>query len=167
MSAVDQFRFDGRRAVVVGGATGMGAATARMLADLGAEVVALDVQDIPYEVDHSARVDLRSVASIDAALDEIGGPIDALFACAGIATDGVPLMQVNFIGHRHLIETAIARGLMPAGSAIAAIASIGGLGWTATRSRSATSSRPPISTPRPSGSSPVRSSRTTRSRSRR
>ena len=49
--------------------------------------------------------------------------------CAGIADDGVPLMQVNFIGHRHLIETAIARELLPPGSAIAGIASIGGLGW--------------------------------------
>src|SRR5439155_666663 len=97
--------------------------------DLGAEVVALDVQDIPYDVARSARVDLRNVASIDAALDEIGGPIDAIFACAGIADDGVPLMQVNFIGHRHLIETAIARELLPPGSAIAGIASIGGLGW--------------------------------------
>jgi NAD(P)-dependent dehydrogenase (short-subunit alcohol dehydrogenase family) len=38
-------------------------------------------------------------------------------------------MQVNFIGHRHLIETAIEHGLMSAGSAIAGIASIGGLGW--------------------------------------
>ena len=129
MSGVEQFRYDGKRAVIVGGATGMGAAAAHLLADLGAQVVALDVQDIPYDVARSARVDLRNVASIDAALDEIGGPIDAIFACAGIADDGVPLMQVNFIGHRHLIETAIARELLPPGSAIAGIASIGGLGW--------------------------------------
>ncbi len=129
MSGIEQFRYDGKRAVVVGAATGMGAATAHLLAELGAEVVALDVQDIPYAVARSARVDLRSAASIDAVLEEVGGPIDALFACAGIATDGVPLMQVNFIGHRHLIETAVARGLLPFGSAIAAIASIGGLGW--------------------------------------
>src|SRR5262249_28474723 len=99
VGGADQFRYDGRRAVVVGGATGMGAAAARLLAELGAEVVALDLQAIPYEVDRAVHVDLRSVASIDAALDEVGGPIDALFACAGIATDGVPLMQVNFIGH--------------------------------------------------------------------
>ena len=132
MGGAEQFRYDGRRAVVVGGATGMGASAARLLAELGAEVVALDLQEIPYDVDRSVHVDLRRVASIDAALDEVGGPIDALFACAGIATDGVPLMQVNFIGHRHLIETAIERALLPAGSAIAAIASIGGLGWDRT-----------------------------------
>jgi NAD(P)-dependent dehydrogenase (short-subunit alcohol dehydrogenase family) len=129
VSGADQFRYDGRRAVVVGGATGMGAAAAHLLADLGAEIVVLDVQDVPYDVAQAVRVDLRSVPSIDAALDQIGGPIDALFACAGIADGGVGLMQVNFIGHRHLIETAIERELLPAGSAIAGIASIGGLGW--------------------------------------
>ena len=126
---IEQFRYDGKRAVIVGGATGMGAATATLLSELGAEVVALDVQDVTYEVSKSVRVDLRNRASIDAALDDVGGPIDALFACAGISTDGVPLMQVNFLGHRHLIETAVGRGLLPHGSAIAAIASIGGLGW--------------------------------------
>ena len=126
---IEQFRYDGKRAVIVGGATGMGAAAAALLAELGAELVVLDVQDVTYDVSKSVRVDLRSQASIDAALDEVDGPIDALFSCAGIATDGVPLMQVNFLGHRHFIETAVARGYMPEGSAIAGIASIGGLGW--------------------------------------
>ena len=69
MTGADQFRYDGKRAVIVGGATGMGAAAAQLLTDLGAEVVVLDVQDIPYSPDQTARVDLRSGASIDAALD--------------------------------------------------------------------------------------------------
>ncbi len=129
---IEQFRYDGKRAVVVGGATGIGAATARLLSELGADVVVLDVQDVPYAVSQTVRVDLRDPSSIDAALDASGGPIDALFACAGISVDGVPLMQVNFLGHRHLIEQAVARSLMPDGSAIAAIASIGGLGWDRT-----------------------------------
>ena len=38
----DAFRYDGKRAVVVGGATGMGAATAELVQDLGAEVVVMD-----------------------------------------------------------------------------------------------------------------------------
>jgi len=126
---IEQFRYDGKRAVIVGGATGMGAAAAALLADLGASLVVLDVQDVPYPVEQAVRVDLRNPGSIDAALDEVGGPIDALFSCAGIAVDGIDLMKVNFIGHRHLIETAVARGYLPSGSAIAAIASIGGLGW--------------------------------------
>ena len=126
---IEQFRYDGRRAVIVGGATGIGAATATLLAELGAEVVVLDVQDVAYDVSRSVRVDLRNESSIDAALDEVGGPIDALFACAGIADGTIDLMQVNFLGHRQFIETAVERAYLPAGSAIAAIASIGGLGW--------------------------------------
>ena len=65
MSGADQFRYDGKRAVIVGGATGMGAAAAHLLTELGAELVVLDVQDVPYPVAQTARVDLRSVASID------------------------------------------------------------------------------------------------------
>jgi NAD(P)-dependent dehydrogenase (short-subunit alcohol dehydrogenase family) len=126
---IEQFRYDGKRAVIVGGATGMGAAAAALLAELGADLVVLDVQHVAYDVSQSVRVDLRSQSSIDAALDEVGGPIDALFSCAGIADGTIDLMQVNFIGHRHFIETAVERGYLPAGSAIAAIASIGGLGW--------------------------------------
>ena len=39
MSLFDAFRFDGKRALVVGGATGMGRAAAELLLDAGAEVV--------------------------------------------------------------------------------------------------------------------------------
>ncbi len=38
----DLFRYDGKRVVVVGAATGMGNAAARLLVDAGAEVVAMD-----------------------------------------------------------------------------------------------------------------------------
>ena len=88
----DAFRYDGKRALVVGGATGMGAATAELVQDLGAEVVVMDY----------APVTLDGVKAINARpprqgqhrrrLDECGGPIDALFSCAGVA-DGTP-------GHR-------------------------------------------------------------------
>lgn len=144
---IEQFRYDGKRAVIVGGATGMGAAAAALLAELGAELVVLDVQDVAYDVSKSVRVDLRSQASIDAALDEVGGPIDALFSCAGIADGGIDLMQVNFIGHRHFIETAVARGYLPEGSAIAGIASTStpatsaAAPWARSRPRSSTCSR--------------------------
>ena len=38
----DAFRYDGKRALVVGGATGMGAAAAELVQDLGAEVIVMD-----------------------------------------------------------------------------------------------------------------------------
>jgi NAD(P)-dependent dehydrogenase (short-subunit alcohol dehydrogenase family) len=42
----DAYRFDGKRALVVGGATGMGAATAALVQDLGAEVVVMDHAEV-------------------------------------------------------------------------------------------------------------------------
>jgi len=127
----DAFRYDGKRALVVGGATGMGAATAELVLDLGAEVVVMDFADVTLAGVQAIHVDLADRDSIDAALGECGGPIDALFSCAGVA-DGTPnLAKVNFIGHRHLIDRAIRAGLLPRGSAIGMISSAAGLGWEA------------------------------------
>ncbi len=129
--SVDKFRYDGKRVLVCGAASGMGEATVRILADLGAEIYALDVKEMSLPAKKTIQMDLRDRASIDGALAEVGGPIHALFSCAGVA--GAPfspldLMLINFVGARHLIESA-AESTLPAGSAIACISSIGGLGW--------------------------------------
>ncbi len=125
----DAFRFDGKRALVVGGATGMGAAAAELVQDLGAEVVVMDYAPVTLAGAKAINLDLRDKDGIDAALEECGGPIDALFSCAG-AADGTPgIEKINFIGHRHLIETAIAKGYLGRGSAIGMISSTAGLAW--------------------------------------
>jgi NAD(P)-dependent dehydrogenase (short-subunit alcohol dehydrogenase family) len=125
----DAFRFDGKRAVVVGGASGMGAATASLAHELGAEVVAMDFAEVTVPGVRSLSLDLRDKAGIDAALEQCGGPIDALFSCAG-AADGTPgIEKINFIGHRHLIDRALEKDLLPRGSAIGMISSAAGLGW--------------------------------------
>ena len=46
MSLSDVFRFDGKRVVVVGGATGIGAAAAELAVALGAEVVVMDRSEV-------------------------------------------------------------------------------------------------------------------------
>jgi NAD(P)-dependent dehydrogenase (short-subunit alcohol dehydrogenase family) len=131
MSLFDAFSYTGKRALVVGGATGMGAATAEVARDAGAEVVVMDRAEITLDGVKTASIDLSDQASIDAALDEIGGPIDALFSCAGVA-DGTPgIERINFIGHRYMIERLIGRDLLPRGSAIGMISSTAGLGWEA------------------------------------
>src|SRR5262249_47365775 len=79
----EQFRFDGKRALVVGGATGMGAAAARLAAELGAELTVLDVVDVEYPTSRSLRVDLADKASVDAVLGELDGTFDVVFSCAG------------------------------------------------------------------------------------
>jgi NAD(P)-dependent dehydrogenase (short-subunit alcohol dehydrogenase family) len=46
MTPVDAFRYDGKRVLVVGGATGMGAAAAELVQDAGAEVVVMDFAEV-------------------------------------------------------------------------------------------------------------------------
>ena len=129
MSLADGLRFDGRRVLVVGGATGMGAAAAELALDLGAEVVVMDRADVTLARVTAIGVDLASQASIDAAVDECGAPVHALLACAGVA-DGTPgIERINFVGHRYLIDRMLDAGMLPPGSAIGFISSAAGLGW--------------------------------------
>jgi NAD(P)-dependent dehydrogenase (short-subunit alcohol dehydrogenase family) len=127
----DKFRYDGKRAVVVGGATGMGAATAELALDAGADVVVMDYAEVKLSGVESIRVDLANQASIDRAVDACGGPVHALFACAGVADGTAGIERINFIGHRHLIDRMIAGGMLGRGSAIGFISSAAGLGWRA------------------------------------
>ena len=129
MGLFEAFSYDGKRAVVVGGATGMGAAVAEVVKDAGAEVVVMDRAEVSLDGVKAIHLDLSDKASIDAAVDECGGPIHALFSCAGVA-DGTPgIEKINFIGHRYMIERLLERDLVPRGSAIGMISSAAGLGW--------------------------------------
>ncbi len=129
MGLFDAFSFKGRRALVVGGATGMGAAVAALVQDAGADVVVMDRAEITQLGVTAISLNLAEKSSIEAAVDACGGPVDALFSCAGVA-DGTPgIERINFIGHRYLIERLLEADLMPRGSAIGLISSAAGLGW--------------------------------------
>ena len=125
----EAFRYDGKRVLVIGGATGMGAAAAQAAAALGGEVTVLDVADVTYPVAKAIKIDLRDRASVDAAIDGVEGPVDAVFSCAGVA-DGTPgLMLINFVSQRHAIERLRDAGQLAAGGAIVMISSVAGLMW--------------------------------------
>lgn len=129
----DSWYADRHVVVAGGGGSGMGAAVARLARTAGAAVTVLDLRE-PAEGEGLAfaRVDLGDPDAIDAAVDALGGPVDALFNCQGIAgsrpgTTVADVMRVNFLGVRHLSERVLP--LIPAGGAVASIASVGGLGW--------------------------------------
>ena len=65
MSLFDAFRYDGKRALVVGGATGMGAAAAEVVRDAGAEVVVMDFADVTLDGVKAIHVNLAERASIE------------------------------------------------------------------------------------------------------
>ena len=131
MGLFDAFGYKGKRVLVVGGATGMGAATAELLVDAGGDVVAMDFAPITLKGVTAISLNLSDRASIDSAIAACGGQIDALFSCAGVA-DGTPgLERINFIGHRYMIDQLMSKGMLQRGSAIGFISSAAGLGWEA------------------------------------
>src|SRR5262245_25114319 len=126
----DVLGYEGKRVIVSGAASGMGAATAELLVELGAEVHALDIKkpDVTGLASYT-ETDLREPEQIDAAVAKIGKIVDSLFNCAGLPNtfSNLDVMLVNFCGLRHLTETVVPN--LIEGGAIASIASAAGIGW--------------------------------------
>jgi len=97
---MDSFRLDGKRAVVTGGASGIGRAIATLFAHSGAEVYLLDLVAESAEAaakaiaaESSAKVsavacDVSDESSVIAAFAQIDGSVDILVNSAGIAHIG-------------------------------------------------------------------------------
>jgi NAD(P)-dependent dehydrogenase (short-subunit alcohol dehydrogenase family) len=82
--------------VVTGTASGMGAATATILTQLGARVTALDARPTEVAVERTLEVDLRDRFSIEKAAEAIEGPVDGYFGCSGLPGppfSGLDVMQ--------------------------------------------------------------------------
>lgn len=131
MGQIDElWRYDGRRAVVTGCASGIGAHVVRQLTELGADVVGLDRHPPSTDIAEFHTLDLTDPASIDGAVTSIGGHVDAMFNIAGVSSGvGDPLLVVtiNFLGTRHLTEAVWDK--MPAGSSIASVSSLAASGY--------------------------------------
>ena len=125
-------QLDGCSAIVTGGASGLGNATARTLTEAGAHVVILDLPSSEGEkaavalgpTARFAAADVTDEEQVQAAVDEAGrlGPLRVVVNCAGIATaekvlgrDGVlPLasfervIRVNLMGTFNVTRLAAA-----------------------------------------------------------
>src|SRR5437879_2439618 len=121
--------YKNKRVVVSGCYSGMGAATARLLLELGAEVHGLDYQEVTLPLASFQRMDLREPAAIDAAAARLEGRFDALFNCAGVPSTFAPLdiCKINYIGARRLTEHLLPR--IVEGGAISCIASTAAFAW--------------------------------------
>jgi NAD(P)-dependent dehydrogenase (short-subunit alcohol dehydrogenase family) len=131
MGQIDElWRYDRKRVVVTGCASGIGEHVARQLTDLGAEVVGLDLRRPALQLKEFHEVDLSDPASIDQAAATIGGQVDALFNVAGVSSgigDPLRVVTINFLGTRQFTEALVPS--MPPGSAIANVSSLAASGY--------------------------------------
>ena len=126
----DLMSYAGRRVVVTGCASGIGAALVDQLTELGADVVGLDVRPPDAALNEFHHVDLADPASIDGAVAAIGGEVDSLFNVAGVSSgigDSLLVVKINFLGTRHLTEALIPS--MPSGSSIVSVSSLAAAGY--------------------------------------
>ncbi len=115
--------------VVTGAASGIGAATAQLLATQGAEIISVDLNRPAEPVGRFIRADLSDPASIQALVNELPAGIQGLANIAGVPpTRPAPqVLKVNLLGLKQLTLQLVPK--LADGAAIVNLASLAGIGW--------------------------------------
>jgi NAD(P)-dependent dehydrogenase (short-subunit alcohol dehydrogenase family) len=118
-----------KRIIVTGAASGIGAKTAQLLKTQGASVIGVDLNIPPECVDEHIRADLSDPNSIETAVENVEGRVDAVCNIAGLPPTKKRdlVIKVNFTGLRHFTELLIDK--LSDNASIVNIASIAGFGW--------------------------------------
>lgn len=119
----------GKTIVITGISSGIGARVAQLASYYGANVFGMDRVAPARTQSAFVPVDLFSAASIDNAIQELPGSVDALFNIAGVSSvlGAAMTLGINFYGLRYLTEQVSSR--MPRGGSVVNIASIASRGW--------------------------------------
>jgi NADP-dependent 3-hydroxy acid dehydrogenase YdfG len=99
-------QLDGKTAMVTGASSGIGAATARMLADEGARVVGGARRVERLETDVALELDVTDVESCERFV-EAAGPVDILVNAAGLGLGRDPFTESTEEDERTVFETNV------------------------------------------------------------
>lgn len=120
---------EGKTIIVTGAASGIGAATAKLLKERGAIIIAFDRNEPADNFDEFIQIDLSSEENIAEACAAFGGKADALCNIAGVppSLPPVPVLTVNFLGLRAFTEAMLPK--LNDGASIVNVASLAGMAW--------------------------------------
>lgn len=119
----------GKTIVVTGVASGIGARTAELAAQLGAEVIGIDVRAPSRPVGPFIEADLGVPGSAAELVMRLPRQLDALCNVAGVSGAGgiAATLAINFYGLRALTEALVPH--LREGASVVNVASIAGFGW--------------------------------------
>ncbi len=119
----------GKRVLVSGSSSGIGAETSRVLTEQGASVIGVDVEERLDNIDEFYLADLSSESAINALAEILPSGIDGLVNNAGLppTRSASKLLAVNLVGLKSLTMRLIPK--LNDGGSIVNIASLAGLGW--------------------------------------
>lgn len=114
-----------RTYVITGSASGIGAATARLLKAAHNTVIGIDVHDADIVADLSTRQ--GRVDAVEKAITLAGGSIDAVIACAGLSHPIARTVSVNYFGATEVLEAlapTLAKSAAPRAVVVSSMASL-------------------------------------------
>lgn len=124
------FGYEGKNVVITGSASGMSYDATEMLIELGANVYAVDLNEISLPVKRAFKANLADKEQIDAFIAQLPKKVDCLFLCHGIAThpgNEMLVQKVDFLSQKYMTETLLPR--ISDNGSITIISSMGCYGW--------------------------------------
>ncbi|BDX02997.1 MAG: coniferyl-alcohol dehydrogenase [Marinomonas sp.] len=127
----------GKTIVVTGVASGIGQRTAELAAQMGADVIGIDVVKPAHHIGTFLQGDISNQSGVDQIINALPNGIDALCNVAGVSgTAGAAVtLAINFFGLKALSEGLATK--IRTGGSIINVASMAGFGWRQNAQRAA------------------------------
>ena len=120
---------EGKRILVTGSSSGIGAETARVLTEQGASVIGVDLNESFENIADFYAADLSEKGEIDSLVENLPSGLDGLVNNAGLppTRPANELVAVNLVGLKYLTVKLVPK--LNDGASIVNVASLAGFGW--------------------------------------